>query len=147
MVGIHCRSDLLYKGSPVPGRYRQYQDVKNGSLSSRSSQSRRQRGMRTQGNNVATSLLQSKGHGNRGRKGNQALLRIREKFPQKGKNLGYTLTGKDSAGRESGKQEWREEWSFKKGHEHACPCWPVLSPFQLLPVSSPFFLCNAAWKS
>lgn len=103
--------------------------------------------MRTQGNNVATSLLQSKGPGNRGRKGNQALLRIREKFPQKGKNLGYTLTGKDSAGRESGKQEWREAWSFKKGHEHACLCWPALSPFQLLPVSSPFFLCNAAWKS
>ena len=71
-----------------------------------------------------------------------------EKVPQKGKDLGYDFTGKDSAGRKSWKQ-WQEEWSSKKRQEHARLCWPALSPLQLLPVSSPFFLCNAAllWKS
>lgn len=117
-------------------------------LSSRSSQSRRERGMRTQGYNVASSLLQSKGHGNRGRKGNQASLRIREGSPE-GEGFRLQLNRKGFNWEGELETEWQEEWSSKEGQERACLCWPALSPLQLLPVSSPLFLCNAAlvWKS
>ena len=85
----------------MPGRYKQYQDVKNGSLSSRSSQSRRERGMRTQ----------SKGHGNRGRKGNQASLRIREDSPE-GEEFRLHLNRKGFSWEGEMETEQREELSF-----------------------------------
>ena len=109
-------------------RYRQYQDVKNGSLSSRNSQSRRERGMRTQGYNVASSLLQSKGHGNRGRKGNQASLRIREGSPE-GEGFRLQLNRKGFS--------WEEELETVAGgvvlQERAGACTSVLA----CPVSTP----------
>ena len=84
--------------------------------------------MRTQGYNVATTLLQSKGHGNRGRKGNQASLKIREGSPE-GEELRLHLNRKGFSWEREMETEQREEWSFQKGHEHACLCWPALSPF------------------
>ena len=109
-------------------RYRQYQDVKNGSLSSRSSQSRRERGMRTQGYNAASSLLQSEGHGNRGRKGNQASLRIREGSPE-GEGFMLRLHRKGFS--------WEEELETVAGgvvlQETAGACTSVLA----CPISTP----------